>query len=300
MSTAAASPNVPIHVHHSESAGARFLWCVRRELWENRSIYLAPIMVAAVALAGYLVASLIGIWETPLRIKPENPQPPYDLLAGLLMFTCIAINVFYSLDALHGERRDRSILFWKSLPVSDTITVLSKASIPLLVVPVAVFAVAVTTQWIMLLWGSLMVAAGGGSVATLWRNLAFVHMCLLLLYHLITAHALWSFPVYCWFLLVSGWARRAALLWAVLPVAVIGGLEAIFFRSKNFAALVFSRLIGDAPTVSHQAAGTFPLGPATHVAPGSFLSSPGFMLGLVFSAICLTLAIRMRRSQGPI
>ena len=93
---------------------------------------------------------------------------------------------------MHGERRDRSILFWKSLPVSDATTVLSKASIPLVVVPLVTFAVTVATQWIMLLWSTLIVPASGGSVATLWTKLSFVQMSLLLLYHLITAHALLS------------------------------------------------------------------------------------------------------------
>ena len=59
--------------------------------------------------------------------------------------------MFYCLDALYGERRDRSILFWKSLPVSDLTTVLSKASIPIVVLPLLTFAVTVATQLIMLL-----------------------------------------------------------------------------------------------------------------------------------------------------
>ena len=72
---------------------------------------------------------------------PVNQQValamPYSHAAMLLMVTAFIVGVFYSLDALHGERRDRSILFWKSLPVSDLTTVLSKASIPLVVLPLA-------------------------------------------------------------------------------------------------------------------------------------------------------------------
>ena len=102
-------------------------WSVRRELWENRSIYLAPLAVAAVALFGFSLSSIAGIWEKPLRLNPAQPQAPYDMAAGLMMLTGIVVSVFYCLDALHGERRDRSILFWKSLPVSDLTTVLAKA-----------------------------------------------------------------------------------------------------------------------------------------------------------------------------
>lgn len=294
------SANKTIRANPRESAAEKFLWCVRRELWEYRSLYLAPLIVAAIALAGFMISSFVGIWEPPLRLNPEQPQSPYDLVAGLLMFVCIVVNVFYSLDALHGERRDRSILFWKSLPVSDATTVLSKASIPLVVVPFTTFAVTLATQWIMLLWSTLIVSASGGSVATLWTKLSFVHMSLLLLYHLVTVHALWPIPVYSWLLLVSGWARRAVLLWAVLPVLVIGGLEGLFFRTWRFPLFVFSRLMGMSAPASHEPAGGFPMDPSTHLTPGLLLSSPGFWLGLIFSAICIALAIRLRRSRGPI
>ena len=80
------------------------------------------------------------------------------------------MSVFYCLDALHGERRDRSILFWKSLPVSDLTTVLAKASIPLVILPLLTFAITVAMQWIMLLVSSAVLLVSGQSVATLWTN----------------------------------------------------------------------------------------------------------------------------------
>ncbi len=125
------------------------------------------------------------------------------------MLTTLLVGVFYCLDALHGERRDRSILFWKSLPVSDLTTVLSKASIPLVVLPLLTFAITVAMQWIMLLLSSAVLLGSGLSVATLWTQLSFVQMSLVLLYHLLTVHSLWYAPFYGWLLLVSGWARRA-------------------------------------------------------------------------------------------
>src|SRR5207245_2315921 len=102
------------------------------------------------------------------------------------------------LDALHGERRDRSILFWKSLPVSDLTTVLSKASIPLVVLPLLTFTITVAMQLIMLLLSSAVLLGSGLNVATLWTQLSFVQMSLLLLYHLMTVHALWPAPIYGW------------------------------------------------------------------------------------------------------
>jgi ABC-2 type transport system permease protein len=126
-----------------------FYWSVRREVWENRSIYVAPLAVAAVSFLGFLV-SLHGLARSVRALGGMEPVHqhvglvmPYAHVAWLLLVTGMLVGVFYSIDALHGERRDRSILFWKSLPVSDLTTVLSKASIPLVVVPLVTFVVIV-------------------------------------------------------------------------------------------------------------------------------------------------------------
>ncbi len=280
-----------------------FYWSVRRELWENRSIYLAPLSVAAVALAAFLLSAMVGVWQRHLQVGPEALREavvmPFDIVAGLLMLTCILVSFFYCLDALHGERRDRSILFWKSLPVSDLTTVLAKASIPLVVLPLLTFAITVVTQWIMLLVGSAILAGSGVSVAMLWTEVGFGRMSLLLLYHLLTAHALWPFPIYCWLLLVSGWARRATFLWAALPVVAISVVEMIVFHTQHFAELVVSRLIGASPAfVSPD--NVFPSGPMTHIAAGAFLGSAGLWVGLIVAAGFLALAVRVRRYREPI
>jgi ABC-2 type transport system permease protein len=275
-------------------------WSVRRELWENRSIYLAPLAVAAVALFAFSLSSIAGIWEKPLRLNPAQPQAPYDIAAGLMMLTGIVVSVFYCLDALHGERRDRSILFWKSLPVSDLTTVLSKASIPLMILPLLTFAITVAMQWLMLLVSSAIVLVSGESVAMLWTKLSFLQMSLLLLYHLLTAHALWPAPIYCWLLLVSGWSRRATFLWAALPLVAIAGVEQIAFHTWHFAALVGSRLIGAAPTVVLTSPDMFPTHPMTHITPAQFLISPGLWIGLAFAAACLAAAVRLRHYREPI
>ncbi|HWX16556.1 MAG TPA: hypothetical protein VNY07_08215, partial [Chthoniobacterales bacterium] len=118
-----------------------FYWSVRRELWENRSIYVVPLIVAVVQVFGFAI-STIGLAErrrSVLLLDPAHQraaiEQPYDLVAMMMIFILFIVGVFYCLDALHGERRDRSILFWKSLPVSDLTTVLSKVTIPLVVLP---------------------------------------------------------------------------------------------------------------------------------------------------------------------
>src|SRR6267143_874527 len=136
------------------SATRPMYWSVRRELWEYRSIYIAPLAVAALFLFGFLISTihLPDKMRAALALNPvqqhEFIEQPYTFAALLIMGTAFIVGVFYCLDALHGERRDRSILFWKSLPVSDLTTVLSKAIVPLVVMPVISFVVIIATQLI--------------------------------------------------------------------------------------------------------------------------------------------------------
>jgi ABC-2 type transport system permease protein len=277
-------------------------WSIRRELWENRFLYLAPISVAGFAVVAFSISAIVGVWKVPLRIAHtssyEAAAAPYNLAAGLMMLVSILVSIFYCLDALHGERRDRSILFWKSLPVSDFTSVLAKVSIPLLILPVLLFVITVAMHWMMLLISSAVLLAQGQSVGSLWTNLSLLRMWGLLLYHMITAHAIWPLPIYCWLLLVSGWAKRATFLWAALPIVAIAGVERITFNTYHFAQLVGLRLMGDAPIFTQ--GDKFPTGPMTHITPGVFLSSPGLWIGMAVAALFLAAAVRLRRYQGPI
>lgn len=290
----------------SMSAWQPLYWSVRRELWEYRSIYLAPLGVAAIFLLGFMI-SLVHLPAKMRGLSALDPAHyrdaialPYDIAAGLMMLTGIIVSVFYCADALHGERRDRSILFWKSLPVSDLTTVLAKASIPFVVLPLLVFAIAVAMHLVISLMSGAVLLATGFGVAALWTQLSFFQMLYLMLYHIVTSHAIWPAPIYAWLLLVSGWARRAVLLWAVLPLLAISGLEAIAFRTHHFAHLVGARFIGDAPTVAFAPGDMFPTHPMTHITPGRFLVSPGLWLGLLVTAAFLAAAVRLRRYRGPI
>src|SRR6202158_1102046 len=161
------------------SATRRMYWSVRRELWENRSLYLAPLAVAALIL----VASLIGTIHLPAKLSDPALDPmqqqelieqPYTFAALLLMFTSLVVGVFYCVDALQGERRDRSILFWKSLPVSDLTTVLAKASIPLIVLPLITWVITVVTQTMMLLLGSARLLGSDTGIAGLWTRVSLL------------------------------------------------------------------------------------------------------------------------------
>jgi ABC-2 type transport system permease protein len=275
-------------------------WSIRRELWENRSIYIAPLVVAGVVLLAFLIAT---IGRAVATVDPVQRAAVLaernNFAAGVIMATAFIVGVFYCLDALHGERRDRSILFWKSLPVSDLTTVLSKASIPLVVLPLLTFAIIVVMQLIMLLLSTAVMLMSGLSVATLWTPLELFQMPLVLLYHLVTVHALWHAPIYAWLVLVSGWARRVVFLWAVLPVVAIQIVEKIAFNTSYITAMLGRRLAGP-EGFDFTAPGSVPVDPLMAFDPGTFLSTPGLWIGLAVAAAFLAAAVRLRRYREPI
>ena len=288
------------------SATRPFYWSVRRELWENRSVYLGPLTVAGLLLFGFMI-STVGLPQSMRALSALDPArqaaahaEPYDFTAMAILVTAFIVGVFYALGALHGERRDRSILFWKSLPVSDLTTVLSKASIPLVVLPLIVFAIVVSMQIIMLLLSTAVVLASGLSAAPLWTQLLLVQRWLVLFYGL-TVLALWYAPIYGWLLLVSGWARRAPFLWAFLSPLALCVVERIAFHTSNFASLLAYRLTGGfANAFMGEARGGVASGPLPQLDPARFLSTPGLWVGLGVAAAFLAAAVWLRRYREPI
>ncbi|HEV2718900.1 MAG TPA: ABC transporter permease [Thermoanaerobaculia bacterium] len=268
-------------------------WSIRREVWENRGIYIAPATVAAVALFAFLVGAMA---KTPQLHKQSLSEQPYNFVALLIMGTTFLVSIFYCLDAIHGERRDRSVLFWKSLPVSDTTAVLSKMAVPLVVLPLLTFAITFAAQLLMLMMQSASLMLTGRSPATLWASVPVIDMWPMLLYHLVTVHALYYAPIFAWLLFVSAWARRLPFLWAFLPLAAIGIVERMVFGTTHFAHMLGSRISGgmeggSTPMPGHSLWG--------HFMPGEFLLSPGLWLGFVVAALFLAGTVRLRRVRGP-
>jgi ABC-2 type transport system permease protein len=277
-------------------------WSVRRELWENRWLYLAPIAAATLFLIGFLITGAHHVARqvalAPMQ-QQEAIQQPYNITAAVIMGIAFIIGLFYSVDALYGERRDRSILFWKSLPVSDVMTVLAKVSIPALFIPLLSFVLTLATHWLMLLISSAVLAANGMSVAAVWGQLGIFQMAVQLLYHLLTMHVLGWAPFYGWLFFVSAWARRAPLVWAIVPPLVIAGVEKGLFHTSHFVALL-QRLFEGSGLETVTAPGDFPMGPMVHFTPFRFLGSPGLWIGLVIATAFLYAAVQLRRRQGPI
>jgi ABC-2 type transport system permease protein len=283
----------------------RLSWAVRRELWENRSVYLAPLGVAAVFLAGFF----IGLFRLPGSIRAasalgpmqqqEAVQQPYVVAALALMAIGLLVAVVYCLDALYGERRDRSILFWKSLPVSDLTTVLAKAAVPMAVLPALAMAIVAGTQVVMLLQGTFVLTLTGVGAGLVWRELPFLQMPLIQVYGL-TVHALWFAPLYAWMILVSAWARRLAIAWAVLPAVAIGAFEHVAFGTSFFARLLGYRVTGAMQEAFASEASGGHVTLLSQLDPIRFLTSAGLWLGLLFAGVFLAAATRLRRRAGPI
>jgi ABC-2 type transport system permease protein len=226
------------------AATDRVFWSIRRELWENRSLTIAPLAVGGFALF-ITVMTAFGLPRRVRTLPTLDAAHQHLAMAGafslapsLIMVATILVGIFYSLDALYGERRDRSILFWKSLPVSDRTTVLSKAAIPLVLLPLIGFALSVASQLILLLWGSVVLMISGMSPAPLWAEVQLLGMPVSLLYG-IGAFTLWHAPLYGWMLMISGWAKRTPALG--FPASG----RRLRLRARRFRHLAFREVASD-------------------------------------------------------
>lgn len=282
-----------------------FFWSVRRELWENKSIYIAPLIVAgviilgALASAGHLPERRRNAMLLDEMHRRAAIELPYNIVAMVLIVTAFIVGFFYCLDALYGERRERSILFWKSLPVSDATTVLSKAVIPLAILPAVIFVIIPVTQFVMLLISSA-VLVPAGLAGTTWANFNLLRELVVLFYGLVVI-GLWHAPIYGWALLISGVARRATFLWAVMPPLGIAIFEKFTFNTTYVWSLLKHRVFGAGDTAfDFQMHRSISIDLMSQLTPGRFLTTPGLWIGLIFTTAFIIAAIRLRRYHGPL
>ncbi len=289
----------PLTLHPTEP----FVWSIRREIWEFRSMYIAPVLAAAVFLIAFMATAvhLPGRLREAMAGDPmkmhELIQQPYNFAGLLLMGVTFLFSFYYCLEALHGERRDRSILFWKSLPVSDFTVVAAKAVVPIVILPLITVLVAIVLECFMALIAGAAVAGSGLGVSNYWPHVGLVHLWLMLSFHMVAIHGFWFAPFYAWMLLISAWARRAPFLWATVPFLAVGILEKLIFNTTYFVALLNSRFFG-AP----EGSGWPPdhLHAFTVFTLGKFFINPGLWIGLAMTGAFLYAAARIRRSRGPV
>jgi len=295
-----------------------FYWSVRRELWENRSLYIAPMVAAGVVLAAMIIASL----HMPGEVEAPGPDQLRKVVAGvflgiamLILATTALTAAFYSLDALHSERRDRSILFWKSMPVSDLTVVLTKLFTAIVVAPAIAFAIMIASEVIVLLLSTIVLALHGVSPGPIWTNAKMFQLPFVLLYKLV-AVSIWYAPVYAWLLLVSAWAKRATFLWAILPPLGVILFERVAIGTSYFGEMLRYRLAFGYQAVfgNGSAAGGVIVegsGEGAHIRvppdqvahmldPEQFLSNPWLWVGLAAAAAFVAATVWMRRYREPL
>jgi ABC-2 type transport system permease protein len=219
-------------------------------------------------------------------------------------------STWYLLDCLYADRKDRSILFWKSMPISDTATVVCKLATALIVIPLLYFALADLTTLIMAF--IISVRANSYIDSSLWRGGLWLQIQALWLYLIVTA-AIWYLPVAAWLLVVSAWARRAVMLWSIMPPLALVIAERVFLGTHVIAGQLASRLGGYfshalqytpgatnwiTTEIGHDTINT-PVSVIQFLNPGGFISSSDTWIGAAVGAALIAGAIqlRMRRTE---
>jgi ABC-2 type transport system permease protein len=292
---------------------------IRREIWEHRSIYIVPIAVAVI-MSMIIVAVIVGASAFNKEIDiaifgASNIATDAERRAGLIVFflstswvfliALAILTIFYSLDSLYAERKDKSILFWRSLPVTDAETVLSKLLTAVVLLPLVTVAAIIATHIVNLVIVSIWVIfKGGNALHLVWGSVALFDSWFAAL--IVTlASAVWMSPFVGWFLFVSAFTKRMPMLMAFMPLILMPLIEYIVFRTHYFAEAVGGRsdlmplfrgmdLEGffdeDRLRVNEEAISLL-----AHVDLAQYLTTPALWVGLVVCGLFTTAAIYVRR-----
>jgi len=296
----------------------KFVWLLRREVWESRAIWMAPSICAGIMI----LSTLAGV------LKTGNMQIDADLVSklsaeltpekarGLTIVALIGMGVpflitglftqfFYALDALYAERRDRSVLFWRSLPVSDTATVLAKVLVAAIVIPLAAAVAMLFTELVLFVIGSFRAPAALPVLDYLWSPSIWAGWIASSIF-LVLASGLWFLPAIGWYLLVSAWAPRSPFVFAVAIPCGVMFAEKIVFGTKLIGHAVFSLYAGFPARVLAHGGGSLsiqlddkhmdvPASALDIVRPLQFFATPELWLYVLLGAAMIAGAIWLRR-----
>ena len=216
-------------------------WLVRREFWESKGMFLwAPVVVALVMIVFMGLSTInAGVHFSGMDATGAEQQAitarmiagsymassmPLFLMLGVIIF-------FYCLGALYDDRKDRSILFWKSLPISDQQTVLSKVAVALGMAPLITFVVAIATSLVLVAMLGVSLAVKGTPIFGLVLREPAFYLAPLEVLAFLPVYALWALPTIGWLLMVSSWARSKVFLWAVgVPLLAIVIIKWVNFQ----------------------------------------------------------------------
>jgi len=221
----------------------RLMALLKREYWENKGAFrTTPLVIGGIYIVLLLMFLItfnhfdnefqslkeLARWISQIDASLRGEiiyVGSITFFPGLFNIALSFVVFFYLLGSLYDDRKDRSILFWKSLPASDTLTLVSKLLSAMVVAPVIFWAIYVLTSIVIMLVTSVVVLAIGENPWTLFLGVGnpFKAWSMLLLSYL--AQSIWALPLYGWLMLVSSFAPRIPLLFAILPPVVVAVLQ---------------------------------------------------------------------------
>lgn len=239
-------------------------------------------------------------FEPEKRDKPEyestevgSLNPVLHVMHGFFLVLLVLVTANYLLGCLYNDRKDRSILFWKSMPVSEWEEVLTRFAVALVVAPAVYIAVSMLLQLSFVLLAMLLVwRMDMDPFATVLANIRFGDLLLQQLGGWLMT-ALWVAPVYGWLLLASAWAKRSPFLVAIAPVIGLMLLEGLLLGTDYVLSAVLNH-------IPHYVGGESVVGFYFNGLYWDQIDFLSMACGLVFAAITVTGSVYLRRYRFDI
>ena len=296
---------------------AHQLALIKREFWEHRSIWVTPAAIALLICVATLTGqTLLSEYGEATDIAIAGASNAGDVhrrailmggMAAMTMFFAVGavvVMMFYSLDTLYSERKDKSILFWRSLPITDAETVISKALTLFFVIPLVAFAGAIVTHILTMVLSSLWIwAEGGDPIHLIWRSAPVWDVWLTGIITALTV-TIWISPFFGWFLFVSAFTRRTPLLMAylipvliliveqMLPISLLGQALKERFTEMPLKGVGLNIDFDDEDFIHLSESDVSML---SMLDVSRFFSSPSVWLGVVVTGLFIAAAIYVRR-----
>lgn len=259
------------------------MWLIKREYWENKNLYVkAPAIVGVLMILFVCAVMFISIRQTIhvdipkvgnvtgvtiVALKQEGEAQSVEVVnhgitifylgfTSILLLICIVVSYSYVGSALLSDRMDKSILFWKSLPISDATTILSKLAFPLVIGPLIAILFAAIAFFCVVIFFAIVGLICEIPVFNLYAHSATVFLQPLKMIALLPVYFLWALPCAAWVLMVSAWTKSRALVWAFgVPLLI---MAAISFLAKTFE-LDYRVMKWSSEALAHLVFGLFPL-----------------------------------------
>lgn len=317
----------------SRPAAKSFVWLLKREFWENRGGFLwAPVIAGGIVAVLYTLLAVIGSiagrnkFSGDSMIIDEGTDKMRDMIGafgdGVLLggigLTCVILAFvvfFYALGSLYDDRRDRSVLFWKSLPISDRDTVLSKLLWALLLAPLVALGVGIVLGLVLWVVSALTFTVNGISASTAVFTHSHPLRVIGSVLGAIPVYVAWALPTIGWLMFCSAWARSKPFLWAVLLpilacviISMMGILPGIAMPyGKLWYVIVYRGLLSAAPgtwlpATSHADASNIDhpdqiIGSLNYFSSWQAFASWDMWIGVAAGIVFIAGAIWMRRSR---